>query len=152
MEAARDESKERRTAAGLALASAVAAILGVGQTWLRISVAGVHGPGDAQTGWDGRDGWTVAVAAAVAAIAAIGLLIGRRDVWLRVSLFVAGGTMLVVSLVNLAGVRSKADDIHVLFGIPTSDVQAQIGVGLILVAFASFGVVGGAIVAHRIDT
>jgi NADH:ubiquinone oxidoreductase subunit K len=94
----------------------------------------------------------VAVAAAVAAIAAIGLLIGRRDVWLRVSLFVAGGTMLVVSLVNLASVRSKADDIHVLFGIPTADVQAQIGIGLVLVAFASVGVVGGAIVAHRIDT
>jgi hypothetical protein len=152
MEPAHDEVRERRLAAGLSLTSAVAAIIGVGQTWLRISVSGLHGPGGSQTGWDGRDGWTVAVAAGVAAVAAFALLLGRRDVWLRAALFIAGGTMLVVSLVNLAGVRSKADDLHLLFGIPTADVRAEVGIGLILVAFASFGVVGGAIVAHRIDT
>ena len=145
----RDDAKDRRVAAGVSLASAGVALLGVTQTWLRISVDGWHGPGSSQTGWHGRDGWTVAVAAVVAAVAAVGILIGRREPWLRIALFVAGGAMVVVALVNLASIRSKADDIHALFGISPADVRAEVGVGLILVAFASVGVLGGALLAHR---
>ena len=147
----RDDAKERRVAACVALGSAAAALVGVSQTWLRISVDGVHGPGSAQTGWHGRDGWTVAVAAIVAAVAALGILIGRREPWLRIALFVAGGATVVVALVNLASIRSKADDIHVLFGLAPSDVRAEVGVGLVLVAFASVGLLGGALLAHRLE-
>lgn len=141
--------RERRAGAALALASAAIALFGVSQTWLRIRIAGVAAPGSAQTGWDGRDGWTVALAAGLAAVAAAGVLIGRRDVWLRVVLFVAGATTLVIASVNLAGVRSKADNIHQMYGIPSEEVKAQIGIGLVLLAFASVGILAGALLSQR---
>lgn len=141
--------QERRAGAALALASATMALFGVSQTWLRIRITGVAAPGSAQTGWDGRDGWTVALAAGLAAVAAVGVLIGRRDVWLRVVLFVTGATTLVIASVNLAGVRSKADNIHQMYGIPSEEVKAQIGIGLVVLAFASVGMLAGALLAQR---
>lgn len=140
---------QHRVAAALALGAALVSVVGVGQTWLRITIDGIGGPGSSQSGWDGTDGWTVAVAAAVASVVAAALLIGRHDVWLRVALFVTGGTILVISLVNLAGVRRKADDIHVLYGIPTGAVQAQVGLGLVLVSFAGVALIASGLIAQR---
>lgn len=140
---------DRRAAAALALGSAAVAVFGVGETWLRIRVAGVAAPGSGQTGWDGRDGWTVALAAGLAAVAAIGILLGRRDVWLRVALVIAGSTTLVIAIVNLAGVRTKAENIHRMYGIPSEEVKAQIGIGLVLLAFASVGILAGALLSQR---
>jgi hypothetical protein len=144
-----DVRADHRAAAALALGSAVVLLVAVGQTWLKITVGGVSGPGSSQNGWDGRDGWTVAVAAALAAVAAIALYLGRREIWVRVALFIAGCTTLVIAAVNLFSARSKANDIHDLYGIPTSDVKAQVGVGLVLVTFASVGIITGALMAQR---
>jgi hypothetical protein len=143
--------RDHRAAAGLALASALVALAGVGQTWLRIRIGGVSAPGSSQTGWAGRDGWTVAVAATGAAVAALGLLMGRREVWLRVALFISGATTLVITIVNLLGARNKANDIHDLYGIPPGDVKAQVGIGLVLLAFASVGILAGALISQRIE-
>ena len=151
MQLQRDGRHEHRAAAALVLGSALVTLFAVGQTWLQITVGGIEGPGSSQTGWDGRDGWTVAVAAAFAAMAAAGLLIGRTDVWLRITLFVTGATTLVIAIVNLAGVRSKANDIHVLYGVPASEVRARVGIGLVLIAFASVGIIAGALISQRIE-
>lgn len=141
--------RDRRAAAALALGSAAVALFGVGQTWLRIRIAGVAAPGSGQTGWDGRDGWTVALAVGLAGAASLGILVGRRDVWLRVALFIAGATTLVIAVVNLAGVRTKADNIHRMYGIPSEEVTAQIGIGLVLLTFASVGLLAGALLSQR---
>jgi hypothetical protein len=145
-----DGRPNHRVAAGLALGSAFVALVAVGQTWLSIRVGGMGGPGSSQTGWDGRDGWTVAVAAGLAAVGAGAMLLGRKEMWLRITLFIAGSAMLVIAIVNLAGVRSKADDLHVLYGIPTTEVKAQVGIGLVLIAFASVGIITGALLTQRL--
>jgi len=97
------------------------------------AVAFVNPPGGAETGWKGGDGRTIVVAAVVAAIAGIGLLLGRRDLWLKVALLIAGGVTLVIALVHMANVGSKASDIEQQFGIPTGDVRADVGAGLYIV-------------------
>jgi len=107
--------------------------VGAFQVWLRISISSVSPPGSAQTGWNGGDGRKIVVAALVAAVAAIGLLLGRRDLWLKVALLVSGGVILVIALVHMANVPSKADDIETQFGIPAGDVRAEVGTGLYVV-------------------
>jgi hypothetical protein len=151
MQVQRDGRQDHRVAAALALGSAVIALVAVGQTWLSIRVGGMGGPGSSQTGWDGRDGWTVAVASGLAVVAAAAMLLGRTETWLRIALFISGSATLVIAIVNLAGVRSKADDIHDLYGIPTADVKAQVGVGLVLIAFASVGIITGALLTQRLE-
>ena len=130
---------DNRPAAYAALVGAALGAIGAFQVWLRITVfdptavAFVHPPGGAETGWKGGDGRTIVVAAVVAAIAGIGLLLGRRDLWLKVALLIAGGVTLVIALVHMANVGSKASDIEQQFGIPTGDVRADVGAGLYIV-------------------
>jgi len=124
---------DNRPAAYAALVGALLGAIGAFQVWLRISVASVNPPGGAETGWKGGDGRTIVVAAIVAAIAGVGLLLGRRDLWLKVALLIAGGVTLVIALVHMANVGSKANDIEQQFGIPTGDVRADVGAGLYIV-------------------
>jgi hypothetical protein len=124
---------DNRPAAYAAMVGAMLGAVGAFQVWLRVSVASVNPPGGAETGWKGGDGRTIVVAAVVAAIAGIGLLLGRRNLWLKVALLIAGGVTLVIALVHMANVGSKANDIQQQFGIPTGDVRAEIGAGLYVV-------------------
>ena len=124
---------DNRPAAYAAMVGAILGAVGAFQVWLRITVFGVSPPDSAQTGWQGGDGRTILFAAIVAAIAGIGLLLGRRDLWLKVALLIAGGVILVIALVHMANVGSKANDIEEQFGIPTGDVRATVGAGLYIV-------------------
>ncbi|MEO7555422.1 MAG: hypothetical protein ABIV94_02295 [Acidimicrobiales bacterium] len=139
-----------RVPAGLAIGSGLLALIGVYTTWLRVTVAGFSGPGGTQSGWDGRDGWTVAVTAAVAAAAGLALLIGRREAWVPNLLILTGGITVVIAAVNVAGASAKADDIHLRYDIAASDVSAHVGVGLWLVALAGAGILAGALLAHQV--
>jgi hypothetical protein len=78
------------------------------------------------------------MAAVAAGLTAAALWVGRRELWLKVTLLITGGVTVVIAIVHMVDVGSKARDIEVQFGIPATDVRAQIGVGLYLV------VVGGA--------
>lgn len=127
------EAIDNRPAGYAALVGAIFGGIGAFQVWLRISVTSVRPPGSAQTGWQGGDGRTILVAAIVAGIAGIGLVLGRRDLWLKVALLIAGGVTLVIALVHMANVGSKANDIERQFGIPTGDVRADVGLGLYVV-------------------
>ena len=120
---------------------AALAVLGTFQQWVMITIAGFSPPGSAQSGWDGGDGRTIAVAGGAAAIAAVALLIGRRDLWIKIVLLIAGATTMIIAIVNMVDAGSKADDIQVQFGIPAGDVHAQIGIGLYLVALGGAGLV-----------
>ncbi|MDT4938311.1 MAG: hypothetical protein QOG80_1982 [Pseudonocardiales bacterium] len=128
------ESIDNRPAAYAALLGAVLGTVGAFQVWLRISVGNVNPPGSAETGWKGGDGRTIVVAALVAAVAGVGLLLRRRDLWLKVALLIAGGVTLVIALVHMADVPSKGNDIEMQFGIPSGDVRAEVGAGLYVVA------------------
>ena len=139
-----------RVPAGLAIGSAVLALLGVYSTWLSVTVSGFGGPGSSQSGWDGRDGWTVAVTAGVAALCGCALLVGRREAWLPNVLILAGAISVVIAVVNVAGAGSKADDIHLRYSILPSDVHAQVGIGVWLVAIAGVGILAGALLAHQL--
>lgn len=139
-----------RVPAGLAIGSAVVAILGVYSTWLHVTVSGFGGPGSSQTGWEGRDGWTVAVTAAVAALCGIALLIGRREAWLPNVLILAGAISVIIAVVNVAGASAKANDIHLRYAILPGDVHAQVGMGVWLVAIAGVGTLVGALLAHQV--
>ena len=125
---------DNRPAAYAALVGAVLGIIGAFQVWLRIRIAGFNPPGSAETGWAGGDGRTIVVAAIVAAVAGVGLLLRRRDLWLKIALLIAGGVTLVIALVHMANVGSKANDIELRFGIPAGDVHAEVGLGLYVVA------------------
>ena len=109
---------------------------------MRIQVGGFAPLGSDATGWDGGDGRTVAVAAIAGAVVAVCLLTGRRDMWLKVTLFIAGGVTVVIAVANLAAANSKAHDIEVQFGIPADSVEARIGIGLWLALVAGIGLLG----------
>lgn len=128
-----------RKAAYLALVGAALAIIGAFQTWLRIRVGGFVPPGSAQTGWRGGDGRTIVVAAGVGAVAALVLWVGRRELGLKIALLITGGVTVVIAVVHMVDVGSKAHDIEVQFGIPAEDVRAQVGVGLYLVVLGGLG-------------
>jgi hypothetical protein len=128
-----------RKAAYVGLIAAGLAIIGAFQTWLRIRVGGLTPPGSAQTGWRGGDGRTIVVAAVVGALAAVALWIGRREPWLKIALLISGGVTVVIAVVHMLDVGSKAHDIEVQFGIPAADVRAQVGVGLYLVVLGGIG-------------
>jgi hypothetical protein len=130
---------ENRKAAFVGIMGAALAIVGAFQVWLRIRIAGFIPPGSAQTGWRGGDGRTIVIAAATAGLAAAALWSGRRDLWLKIVLLIAGGVTLVIAIVHMVDAGSKARDIEVQFGIPAGDVSAQIGVGLYLVALGGVG-------------
>jgi hypothetical protein len=130
---------ENRKAAFVGIMGASLAIVGAFQVWLRIRIAGFIPPGSAQTGWRGGDGRTIVIAAAVAGVAAGALWTGRRDLWLKIALLIAGGVTLVIAIVHMVDAGSKARDIQVQFGIPAGDVSAQIGVGLYLVVVGGLG-------------
>jgi hypothetical protein len=139
---------DNRPAGYAALVGAVLGAVGAFQVWLRVSIASVNPPGGAETGWKGGDGRTIVVAALVAAIAGIGLLLGRRDLWLKVALLIAGGVTLVIALVHMANVGSKANDIQQQFGIPTGDVRAEIGAGLYVVVAGGVAVLAAGLRAR----
>ncbi|HEY2813766.1 MAG TPA: hypothetical protein VGJ03_09915 [Acidimicrobiales bacterium] len=122
-----------RQAACMALAAAAFGILGAFQVWVNITIAGFSPPGSTQSGWDGGDGRTIVVAGGVAIVGAAALLIGRRDLWVKVVLLIAGATTGIIAIVNMVDAGSKAHDIQVQFGIPSGDVHAQIGIGLFMV-------------------
>jgi hypothetical protein len=134
-------TEANRQAAYISLIGAVLAFLGTFQWWVQIMIAGLSPPGSAQTGWDGGDGRTIVVAAAAGAVCAGALLIGRRDLWVKVVLLIAGATTVIIAIVNMVDAGSKAHDIQVQFGIPSNDVSAQIGVGLYLVVFGGAGLI-----------
>ncbi len=132
------------------MASAIVAFVGLSQNWLLITIDGTSVPGSGQTGWQGGDGITVAFAAIVAAIGGAAFFAGRDDQWLRASVFAAGSVALVIAIVNIADVKSKADDINSRYGIDPSIVGAHVGLGLWLVAIAGLAaMMGGAIRSHR---
>ena len=130
---------DNRNAALVGLVAALLAVIGAFQVWLRIRIADFAPPGGGETGWKGGDGRTIVVAAAVAAVAAGGLLLGRRDLWLKIALLIAGGVTFVIALVDMVDAGSKAHDIEVQFGIPAGDVHAQVGLGLYLAALGGAG-------------
>ena len=142
------ESVNNRPAAYAALVGAVLGFVGAFQVWLRVTIASVSPPGSAETGWRGGDGRTIVVAAIVAAIAGVGLLLGRRDLWLKVALLIAGGVTLVIALVHMANVPSKADDIEKQFGIPMGDVRAEVGPGLYVVVAGGVAVLAAGLRAR----
>ena len=128
-----------RKAAYVGLVGALLAFIGAFQVWLRIRIAGFIPPGSAETGWNGGDGRTIVMAAVAAGLTAAGLWIGRRELWLKVSLLITGGVTIVIAIVHIVDVGSKARDIEVQFGIPAGDVRAQVGVGLYLVVVGGIG-------------
>jgi hypothetical protein len=134
-------SAANRQAAITGLVAAALAIFGAFQVWVTITIAGFAPPGSEQTGWDGGDGRTIAVAGVAAAIASAAILIGRRDLWVKVVLLIAGAICGTIAVVNMVDAGSKAHDIQVQFGIPAEDVHAQIGIGLYLIAAAGVGLV-----------
>jgi hypothetical protein len=136
-------------AAAIAAASGVLAIVGAFQTWLRLRISGVAVRGGAETGWNGRDGKTVAVVAVGALVVAGLLRLGRSDLWLSVTLFVVGAVTVVVTIVNVADATSKAHDIENEFGIAAVRVQAQVGLGLWLVGVAGCGMLAAGLLARR---
>src|SRR5207244_1421741 len=121
---------ENRKAAFAGIVGAALAIVGSFQVWLRIRIAGFIPPGSAETGWRGGDGRTIVLAGLIAGFAAGALWIGRRDLWLKIALLIAGGVTIVIAVVHMVDAGSKARDIEVQFGIPAGDVSAQVGVGL----------------------
>lgn len=137
-----------RKAAFTGILGAALAIIGSFQVWLRIRIAGFNPPGSAQTGWRGGDGRTIVLAGVVAAGAAGALWIGRRDLWLKISLLIAGGVTIVIAVVHMVDAGSKARDIEVQFGIPAGDVAAQIGVGLYLVVLGGLGLLAAGLQAR----
>jgi hypothetical protein len=131
---------DNRQAALLAVVSAGLAAVGAFQVWLRIRIAGFSPPGGAETGWKGGDGRTIVVAALISTGAAIALVLGRRELWVKVALLVAGGVTAIIAIVNMVDASSKAHDIQVRFGVPSGEVTAQLGVGLFLVAAGGLGI------------
>jgi hypothetical protein len=128
-----------RKAAYVGLVGAALAFIGAFQEWLRIRIAGFVAPGSAQTGWNGGDGRTIVMAAVAAGLTAAALWIGRRELWLKITLLITGGVTVVIAIVHMVDVGSKARDIEVQFGIPAGDVRAQVGVGLYLVVLGGVG-------------
>jgi hypothetical protein len=139
---------ENRKAAFVGVLGAALAFIGAFQVWLRIRISGFIPPGSAETGWRGGDGRTIALAAVVAGVAAGALWIGRRDLWLKIVLLIAGGVTIVIALVHMVDASSKARDIEVQFGIPAGDVSAQIGVGLYLVVVGGLGLLAAGLRAR----
>jgi hypothetical protein len=135
-------AKANRQAAYVSLVAAAVAIIGAFQVWLRIQIDGLTPPGSAQSGWDGGDGRTIVVAGIAGAVAGIALLIGRRDLWVKVVLLIAGAITTIIAIVNVVDAGSKAHDIRVQFGIPAQDVTAMLGIGLYLVAVAGAALIG----------
>ena len=130
-----------RQAAYLGLVSAGLAILGAFLVWLTITIDGLSPPGSTQTGLDGGDGRTILVAGGAAAIASVAMLLGRRDLWVKVVLLICGAIAAIIAIVNMVDAGSKAHDIQMQFGIPAGDVKAEIGIGLYLVVIGGAGLV-----------
>lgn len=139
---------DNRKAAYVGFVGAALAIIGAFQKWISIRIAGFIPPGSSETGWRGGDGRTIVVAAAVAAIAAGALFLGRRELWLKIVLLIAGGVTIVIALVHMVDAGSKASDIEMQFGIPAGDVQAQIGAGLYLVVVGGVGLLAAGLQAR----
>ena len=146
------DSVDNRPPALAALVGAVLAVIGAFQVWLRITITNVSPPGGAETGWKSGDGRTIVVAAAVAAVAGVGLLLRRRDLWLKIALLSAGGVTLVIALVHMANVGSKANDIEMQFGIPAGDVRAEVGAGLYVVAAGGVALLAAGLRARTTST
>lgn len=139
---------DNRKAAFVGILGAALAIVGAFQVWLRIRIAGFIPPGSAETGWRGGDGRTIVLAALMAGVAAGALWIGRRDLWLKIVLLIAGGVTIVIAIVHMVDAGSKARDIEIQFGIPAGDVSAQVGVGLYLVVVGGVGLLAAGLQAR----
>lgn len=129
--------------AGLLAASAVF------QTWFQVAVDGFVAPGSGETGWAGSGGKAVLAAGVVAVLVGAALLRRRRDEYLKVALFVAGGASFTIALANLADAQSKANAIQSQFGVPADDVKVSVGVGIFLAGLAGLGMVSAGLVMRR---
>ena len=69
------------------------------------------------------------------------MLLGRRDLWVKVVLLICGAIAAIIAIVNMVDAGSKAHDIQMQFGIPAGDVKAEIGIGLYLVVIGGAGLV-----------
>jgi hypothetical protein len=65
-------------------------------------------------------------------------------------LILAGAVSVIIAVVNVAGASAKADDIHLRYDILPTDVHAQVGMGVWLVAIAGVGTLVGALLAHQV--
>jgi hypothetical protein len=73
-------------------------------------------------------------------------------VWLKMALFATGGTVTVISIVDLIDVHAKAEALEDRFGIPTGVVTATAGIGLWLVLAAGLVMLVAGLVAKRAET
>jgi hypothetical protein len=143
------DRREHALAALVAVAGAVLAVAGTFDTWLRILIGGEVGTGGSSTGWAGQDGRTVLVTGVVTGVVALGLLLGRRDGWLKSALLVSGAVDVVVAVANMVSAGSKAHDIQVQFGIPSDQISAEIGLGLWLVLIGGLAQLLAGLLARR---
>jgi hypothetical protein len=147
--APREARADNRRAGAIALVAGVVAVVASYLSWVQIVVAGHAGPGSLASGVDGRDGVTVLVVGALAAAVGLALLLGRGDAWLKVALFIAGGIITIIGIVDTVDVRNKAEGIEERFGIADGVVTARVGIGLWLVLAAGVALLVAASLARR---
>lgn len=141
---------DNRRAGVVALAAGGLAMVACYLTWIQIEVAGHSGPGSVASGLDGRDGVTVLVAGGLAAAVAIALLFGRGDGWLKMALFVTGGIITIIGVVDIVDVRNKVEALEDRFGVREGVVTAQVGVGLWLVLASGVALLAAGLLARRV--
>jgi hypothetical protein len=147
--APREARVDNRPAGAVALVAGLVAVAASYLSWVQIVVDGHAGPGSLASGVDGRDGITVLAVGALAAVVGLALLLGRGDAWLKVALFVAGGIITIIGVVDTVDVRNKAEGIEERFGIPDGVVTARVGIGLWLVLAAGVALLVAGSIARR---
>jgi hypothetical protein len=147
--APREARADNRRAGVIAVVAGVVAVAASYLSWVQIVVAGHAGPGSLASGIDGRDGVTVLVVGALAAVVGVILLLGRGDPWLKVALFIAGGIVTIIGIVDIVDVRNKAEGIEERFGVADGVVTARVGIGLWMVLAAGIALLVAGSLARR---
>jgi hypothetical protein len=140
---------DNRLPGGLALLAGLATVAATYLPWIQISVAGHAGPGSLATGLEGRDGVTVLVVGVLAALIGLMLVAGRGDAWLKLGLFVTGGVVTIIGIVDIVDVQSKADALERRYGVRDGVVTASVGVGLWVVLAAGVILLVAGLLARR---
>jgi hypothetical protein len=140
---------DNRISGGLALVAGLATVAASFLPWIQIEIAGHSGPGSLATGLDGRDGITVLVVGVLAAVAGLLLVAGRGDAWLKLGLFVTGGVITIIGVVDIVDVQNKADALERRYGVPEGVVTASVGVGLWIVLAAGVVLLVAGLLARR---
>jgi hypothetical protein len=140
---------DNRVAAVIALAGGLLAGASTYLPWIQIEVAGRSGPGSLATGLGGRDGLTVLVVGGLAAVIGVLLLLGRGDAWLKLGLFVAGGIVTIIGVVDIVDVHNKAEALERRFGVGEGVVTASAGIGLWAALAAGVALLAGGLLARR---